>query len=71
MDGDRVLGFPDVVQKIAVCDLIDSTLVVKEHIAPIDPSSGAALRKYVLSFVKILTLFFTASVAEWLDQHFK
>ena len=59
MDGDQVFGFPDVVQKIVVCDLIDSTFAVEEHIASIDSSSGATLHQYVLSFVKILTLFFS------------
>jgi len=58
MDGDRVLGFPDVRQKTGVRDLIDSALVVEEHIAPIDSSSGAVLHKYVL-FFEILTLFFS------------
>ena len=61
MDSDWVLGFSDVCQeKTGVRDLIDSALVVEEHIAPIDSSSGAPiLHKYVLSFVEILTLFFS------------
>jgi hypothetical protein len=58
VDGDRILGFPDVCQKTGVRDLIDSALVVKEHMATIDSSSGAVLHKYILSFVKILSSFF-------------
>ena len=59
MDGDRILGFPDVCQKTGVRDLIDSALVVEEHIATIDSSSGAAvLHKYVLALVEILSFFF-------------
>jgi len=59
VDGDWVLGFPDVCQKTGVRDLIDSALVVEEHIATIDSSSGAAvLHKHVLSLVEILPFFF-------------
>jgi len=58
MDGDRILGFPDVCQETGVRDLIDSALVVEEHMTTIDSSSGAVLHKYVLSFVEILSFFF-------------
>jgi hypothetical protein len=56
MDCDRTLGFSDVCQKTGICNLIDGALIVEEHVIPIDHSSGTALDKYVLSFVKILYL---------------